>query len=248
VHIQTKPGSSSGRALRDAELLGNLARVKARIAVSAKASERDPADIKLVAVSKTRPAGEISLLYEAGQHSFGESYVQEALPKINALGRCGIEWHFIGRIQSNKSREIARYFDWVHSVDRVDIARRLSQQRPRSLAPLNICIQVNISREPSKAGIAPEAVADLVAEVRELPGISLRGLMIIAPRHGTNQDTDRGHDFQQLNNLRSQIEHRQGIHLDTLSMGMSGDLEDAVRFGTTIVRIGSAIFGVREPC
>lgn len=241
------PSSSFNRTPREVELLGKLAEVKARIAASAKASERDAADIKLVAVSKTRPAQDISLLYEAGQRSFGESYVQEALSKIGTLNRCAIEWHFIGRIQSNKTREIARYFDWVHSVDRIEIARRLSQQRPRSLAPLNVCIQVNISREPSKAGVTSQAVADLIAAVYELPRINLRGLMTIAPRHGANRNADRGHDFQHLNNLRSLLEYAQGVHLDTLSMGMSDDLEDAVRFGATIVRVGSAIFGGREP-
>jgi pyridoxal phosphate enzyme (YggS family) len=241
------PNSSSDRALRDAELRGKLAQVKARIDASAKASARDAADITLVAVSKTRPAQDISLLYEAGQRSFGESYVQEAVPKISILNRCTIEWHFIGRIQSNKTREIARYFDWVHSVDRIEIARRLSRQRPHSLAPLNVCIQVNISREPSKAGVTPDEVADLVAAIYQLPGMNLRGLMTIAPRNTTNRNTNRRQDFQELNNLRSQLERGQGVHLDTLSMGMSGDLEDAVRFGATIVRVGSAIFGVREP-
>ena len=181
--------------------------------------------------------------FEAGQRAFGESYVQEALPKIAALQDLAITWHFIGPLQSNKTKLVAENFAWVHSVERAKIAQRLSDQRPAHLPPLNVCLQVNVSKEASKAGVAPEEVHTLAQVVAALPKIKLRGLMAIPE---ATQDRVQQHaQFRLLSRLCDQL-NAQGFVLDTLSMGMSDDLEAAIAEGATVVRVGSAIFGARE--
>ena len=200
-------------------------------------------DAKLLAVSKTKPAAMIRQAWQLGQREFGENYLQEALEKQADLD--DIVWHFIGPLQSNKTRAVAEHFDWVHSVDRLKIAKRLSEQRPTHLAPLNICLQVNIGREESKAGVLPEELEELAKEVATLPNLHLRGLMAIpAPAQGV--DAQR----QPLAALREALASLQSslpnAPLDTLSMGMSDDLEAAVLEGATLVRLGTAIFGARQ--
>lgn len=200
--------------------------------------------IALLAVSKTRPAADIAAARAAGQRAFGENYLQEALGKIDALAGQDLEWHFIGPIQSNKTKEIAAHFDWVHTIDRLKVAQRLDAQRPSGLAPLQVCLQVNISGEASKSGVAPDALAPLARSVAGLPRLRLRGLMAI-PAAETAFERQRA-SFRRLRELREGLE-RDGLALDTLSMGMSGDLEAAIAEGATLVRIGSAIFGARPP-
>jgi len=219
-----------------------LQAVRERIAQAARAASRAPQDVRLLAVGKTFAAGAIRQAHEAGQIAFGESYLQEALEKIAALSGLPLEWHFIGPIQSNKTRPIAEHFDWVHSVDRVKIAERLSQARPAQLGPLQVCLQVNISGEDSKGGVAPQGVAELARQVSQLPHLTLRGLMAI-PRPSVDPIEQRG-QFRQVRQLFEQL-NAQGYALDTLSMGMSDDLEAAIQEGATIVRVGSAIFGQR---
>ena len=202
-----------------------------------------PADgATLLAVSKTRPASDILALYQLGQRCFGENYLQEALQKIEALSECDIEWHFIGPIQSNKTRDIAEHFHWVHSVDRLKIARRLSEQRPDSMPPINICLQVNVSNEDSKSGCSLQELPQLATEVSRLPNLKLRGLMAI-PAPSSDSDAQR-QPFRMLRQAMEALNSR-GHQLDTLSMGMSGDLEAAIAEGATIVRIGTALFGPR---
>jgi pyridoxal phosphate enzyme (YggS family) len=201
---------------------------------------------KLLAVSKTKPAAMIRQVWQLGQREFGENYLQEALEKQTELADLdGIVWHFIGPLQSNKTRSVAGHFDWVHSVDRLKIAKRLSEQRPEHLAPLNICLQVNISREESKAGVLPEELEALAQEVATLPNLRLRGLMAI-PAPADSLDAQR----QPLAALREALATLQSslpdAPLDTLSMGMSDDLEAAVLEGATLVRLGTAIFGARQ--
>ena len=215
---------------------------KKRLSSAALASGRDPAAVQLIAVSKTRPASDIRLAFEHGQKLFGESYLQEAVEKIRALEDCAIEWHFIGPIQSNKTRQIASHFDWVHSVDRLKIAQRLSEQRPPQLPPLNICLQVNISHETSKSGLAPAELLTMATTIAGLPRIRLRGLMAIPAR--TNDRELQLQTFSAVATLQQQL-IEQGLELDTLSMGMSDDLEAAIEAGATHVRVGSAIFGAR---
>ncbi len=205
-------------------------------------AHRHPQEVQLLAVSKTRQAGEIETLFTLGQRHFGENYLQEALDKQQALAQLDITWHFIGPIQSNKTRQIAEHFDWVHSVDRYKIAQRLSAQRPANLAPLNICLQVNISNELTKAGCSPNEAEELLNQMSQLDNIKVRGLMAI-PK--ATDDLDEQHQaFQAMNQLfqRLQLQHPE---LDTLSMGMSGDMEIAIEEGATIVRIGTALFGPR---
>jgi len=199
--------------------------------------------VRLLAVSKTFGADAVLEAYAAGQRAFGENYLQEALDKIAALAGRGIEWHFIGPIQSNKTRPIAAHFDWVHTVDRLKIAQRLSEQRPPDLAPLNICLQVNVSGEATKSGCAPEELADLAAACAALPNLRLRGLMAI-PEPEADYDKQRA-PLARLRALYEQL-NAQGYGVDTLSMGMSADLAAAVAEGATIVRVGSAIFGARS--
>ena len=216
-----------------------LQAVAGRIASAARAAGRGPGDIRLVAVSKTFPPERIRAAFDAGQRDFGENYVQEAVDKIDALGALPITWHFIGPIQSNKTRTIAERFHWVHSVDRLKIAERLSAQRPSGLPLLEICLQVNVSGEESKSGVAPGAVSALAAAVAQLPNLRLRGLMAI-PEPTDDVDLQRSR-FATLRQLRDAT----GLGLDTLSMGMSDDLESAIAEGATIVRVGRAIFGDR---
>jgi pyridoxal phosphate enzyme (YggS family) len=219
-----------------------LQAVKQRIARAATAAGRSAESIRLLAVSKTWPAEAVREAHEAGQTAFGESYVQEAVAKIEALSGLPLEWHFIGPIQSNKTRLIAEHFAWVHGVDRARIAERLSQARPPELPPLQVCIQVNVSSEASKSGIAPDALPELARFVRTLPRLELRGLMTIPePTDDTALQRSR---FRLLRELLAQL-NGEGFQLDTLSMGMSGDLEAAIAEGATIVRVGEAIFGAR---
>ena len=223
-------------------IVERLTRVRMRIAQAATAAGRDPASIRLLAVSKTRPTADVEAALAAGQTAFGESYLQDALPKIAALGERA-EWHFIGPIQSNKTRQIASHFAWVHSVDRLKIAQRLSEQRPAGLPPLNVCLQVNTSGENTKAGISPAATLTLATAVAALPRLRLRGLMTIpAPVQNVQQQR---RPFAQLRRLLEQL-NAKGFELDTLSMGMSDDLEAAILEGATLVRIGTAVFGPRS--
>jgi pyridoxal phosphate enzyme (YggS family) len=220
----------------------NLQVVRARIAAAARAAGREPGDIALLAVSKTFAAGEVRAAYAAGQREFGENYVQEGMEKIAALSTLPLVWHFIGPVQSNKTRSIAAHFDWVHSVAREKIALRLAQARPQELDPLDICLQVNVSGEASKSGVAPEEVRRLAEAVRILPRLRLRGLMAV-PEPSDDIELQRQR-FRGLRLLLQQL-NAAGFGLDTLSMGMSQDLEAAVVEGATIVRVGTAIFGER---
>ena len=220
----------------------NLQAVKARIAAACEASGRPESTVQLVAVSKTHPAQAIRAAAAAGQRDFGENYVQEALAKIELLADLPLVWHFIGPIQSNKTRSIAESFHWVHSLDREKIANRLSEARPAHLPPLKVCIEVNVSGEASKTGVAPEAVAPLVRQVSALPRLTLRGLMAIPEPTPDGQLQRRR--FRTLRELQDELV-RGGFALDTLSMGMSADLEAAIAEGSTMVRVGTAIFGER---
>ena len=216
--------------------------VRERITHAERQAGRPPGSVQLLAVSKTRPINDLRAALTAGQTRFGESYLQDALPKIATLADAPIEWHFIGPIQSNKSREIAEHFAWVHSVERLKIARRLSEQRPAELPPLNICLQINTSGEASKAGVSPDEALALARSVADLPHLKLRGLMTIpAPAGDFEQQRV---PFRQLRELFEQL-NAEGLALDTLSMGMTDDLEAAIAEGSTIVRIGTAIFGAR---
>lgn len=219
----------------------SLQAVKTRIAAACVAAGRPSDAVQLLVVSKTFPAAAVREAFDAGARAFGENYVQEGLAKIDSLQalRDRIEWHLIGPLQSNKTKPVAERFDWVHSVDRLKIAQRLSEQRPPELPPLNVCLQVNISAEASKSGLLPDDVADLAHQVATLPRLALRGLMAV-PEPGPGalaQHQAMAALFDTLN--------AQGLALDTLSLGMSADLEDAIAAGSTLVRVGSAIFGAR---
>ena len=213
-----------------------------RIASACNEAGRDEKCARLVAVSKTFPAASIREAYAAGQRIFGESYLQEALPKMEQLADLPLEWHFIGPIQSNKTRQIAAHFDWVHSVAREKIAQRLSEQRPAHMPPLNVCIQVNVSGEASKSGVAPEAALALANASSALPNLRVRGFMAIPePSHDATLQHNRFRCVAEL----LQAARASGLSLDTLSIGMSADLEIAIYAGSTLVRAGTAIFGVR---
>ncbi len=199
-------------------------------------------DISLLAVSKTFPAMALREAYQAGQVRFAESYVQEALGKIAELHDLPVEWHFIGPLQSNKTRAIAEHFAWVHSVDRLKIAERLSAQRPRHMPPLQLCLQVNVSNEASKSGVSPDEACGLAQAIAMLPNLNLRGLMAVPAPSDVVVEQRAG--FAQLRELYDQLNNR-GLQLDTLSMGMSHDFAAAIAEGATIVRVGSAIFGNR---
>jgi pyridoxal phosphate enzyme (YggS family) len=220
----------------------NLQAVKARIADAARAAGRAADAISLLAVSKTFDPAQVRACHAAGQRAFGENYLQEALDKIATLADCTIEWHMIGPIQSNKTRPLAEHFQWVHSVERAKIALRLNQSRPTDFPPLNICIQVNVSGEASKAGIAPGAEIALAELIAGLPRLRLRGLMTIP--EPTSDSALRRQRFARLRDMQENLSAR-GHMLDTLSMGMSDDLEDAIAEGATMVRVGTAIFGRR---
>jgi len=220
----------------------NLSAVRMQIEAAARAAGRDPESILLLAVSKKKPAGDIRIARQLGQLDFGENYLQEAQQKMRELEDLDIRWHFIGAIQSNKTRDIAEAFDWAHCIDRFKIARRLSEQRPADMPPLNVCIQVNLDHEESKAGIDLQQVPRLAAEVAGLDGIRLRGLMSIpAPR--ADYEAQRA-AFAPLAQMLETLQ-QQGLACDTLSMGMTQDLAAAIAAGSTLVRIGTAIFGER---
>lgn len=232
------------RALEDYKsgISARLQILSARIARAAVEAGRDPAEVRLLAVSKTWPVESLRDAAAGGQTAFGESYVQEAVGKIEALSDLGLEWHFIGPLQGNKTRPVANAFSWVHSVDRIRIAQRLSEQRDVYLPPLQVCIQVNVSGEESKSGVSPEALPELARAVAALPRLALRGLMTI-PEPSPDVAVQRAH-FASLRHLRDALNNG-GMSLDTLSMGMSDDLEAAIAEGATIVRVGTAIFGSR---
>jgi PLP dependent protein len=216
--------------------------VRSRILSAALAAGRDPNGVTLVAVTKSKTAESMRLAATAGVTNFGENYLQEALPKLNQLADLALTWHFIGAIQSNKTRDIAERFDWVHSVDRIHVARRLADQRPFHAPPLNVCLQVELVPEPNKSGVKPAELTSLAHAVAQLPGLRLRGLMCVPPPQ-PNVDAERA-VFAQLRGLLEEL-NAGGLKLDTLSMGMSGDFESAIAEGATLVRIGTAIFGSR---
>ena len=202
---------------------------------------RDPATVQLLAVSKTHPSQSLRQMYEVGQRCFGENYLQEALQKIDELQDLAIEWHFIGHVQRNKTKHLAEKFDWVHGVDRLVIAERLSNQRLENQKALNLCIQVNIDGQDSKDGCQPEEVAELVQKISQLPHIRLRGLMVIPAPENHAAFADAKALFDQVKS-----QHAQPQDWDTLSMGMSADLEAAIAAGSTMVRVGTALFGARD--
>lgn len=222
-----------------------LQQIKTRIATTANQCQRSANDITLLAVSKTQPAERLLEAYHAGQRAFGENYLQEAREKQNALQEYDIEWHFIGPIQSNKTRDIADHFHWVHSVDRLKIASRLSQQRPNNLPPLNVCVQLNIDNEDSKAGVTLEQLPALMHGIHLLPRLHLRGLMVIPAKRDTPEE-QRSVFTHVANILKQLATDDPSLNIDTLSMGMSDDMEAAIQAGSTIVRVGSAIFGARQ--
>lgn len=221
----------------------NLQAVHARIAAACKAVGRAPQETRLLAVSKTWPAADVREATRCGQRAFGENYVQEGVAKIEALADLDLEWHFIGPLQSNKTRQVAEHFAWVHTVDRLKIAERLSAQRPEHLPPLQVCVQVNVSGEASKSGVAPEEAAALAHAVAGLPRLQLRGLMAIP--EPTEDAARLAAQFAVLRTLFETLQ-AEGLPLDTLSMGMSHDLESAIAAGATMVRVGTAIFGARS--
>jgi len=214
-----------------------------RIAVAAEMARRDPTTVRLVAVSKQQPIDLVRGAVTAGQREFGENFAQEAIGKVTALAGLPITWHFIGRLQSNKTREVAQHFHWIHTVDRLRIAERLSSQRPAHAPPLQVLLQVSLADEPGKGGVDPATLPSLAREVTGLPHIQLRGLMCIPPP-ATALDAQRA-PFRRLRELLEELNATTGLALDTLSMGMSDDLEAAVLEGATIVRVGTAVFGPR---
>lgn len=223
-------------------IAANLQAVRDRIDAACGKAARDPADVNLLAVSKTWPAAAVREAAACRQRAFGESYVQEAVAKVAALAELELDWHFIGPLQSNKTRPVAETFSWVHSVDRLKLAERLSAQRPAGLPPLQVCVQVNVSGEASKSGVAAADVPALCRAVAALPNLRLRGLMAI-PEPTEDMMLVRGR-FAVVRQLLDEL-NRGGLALDTLSMGMSHDLEAAILEGATIVRVGTAIFGER---
>ncbi|MBV1807862.1 YggS family pyridoxal phosphate-dependent enzyme [Pseudomonas viridiflava] len=221
-------------------IAANISTLEQRIRTASLEAQRDPASVGLLAVSKTKPSSALREAYAAGLRDFGENYLQEALGKQAELADLPLCWHFIGPIQSNKTRAIAENFAWVHSVDRLKIAQRLSEQRPEGQEPLNICIQVNVSGEASKSGCTPEDLPALAAAISALPRLKLRGLMAIP--EPTEDQAEQAAAFAAVRALQDQLD----LPLDTLSMGMSHDLEAAIAQGATWVRIGTALFGARD--
>lgn len=222
----------------------NISQVRCHIEAAARASQRNPVDIQLLAVSKTHSASKIEEACRAGLLHMGENYLQEALEKQAQLSHLPLVWHFLGNIQSNKTKAVSENFDWVHAVDRLRIANRLSNQRPGDREPLNICLQVNISGEASKSGCTPEELPELARAVEKLDNVRLRGLMVI-PQPSEEIDEQRA-AFRQARQLLESTNELLETPMDTLSMGMSGDLEAAISEGATWVRIGTAIFGTRH--
>jgi len=222
----------------------SLEKIRNRVTVLERRYGRPPGSTQVLAVSKTKPPEAVRAAAEAGQRDFGENHVQDAITKLDALAELDLVWHFIGPIQSNKTRVVAARFDWVHSIDRAKIARRLNEQRPDDMPPLNVCVQVNVSGEESKSGVEPEAVQALAEVVSELPRLKLRGLMTL-PRPCDALELQR-RPFAALRGMLEAL-NASGYALDTLSMGMTNDMEAAIAEGATIVRIGTAIFGPRAP-
>jgi len=222
------------------DIISNLKLINTEIRAAEAQAERKENSVSLLAVSKTKPSSDVSVAYQAGQRHFGENYLQEALVKQKELSHYQIIWHFIGPIQSNKTKQIAMNFSWVHSVDRLKIAQRLSEQRPDDLPPLNICLQVNISDEASKSGILLDDLAGMIEQVECLPNIKLRGVMAI-PEPAQDYEQQR----KPYRQLYSAIKALNKPELDTFSFGMTGDLKAAITEGATIVRVGSALFGAR---
>jgi pyridoxal phosphate enzyme (YggS family) len=227
-------------------IINNISSIQRRLQHAASDAGRSPDEVLLLAVSKTRTSAQINEALDVGIKSFGENYLQEAVEKIGALSAANLDWHFIGPLQSNKTRIAAENFSWVHSVDRLKIAQRLSAQRPEHLAPLNLCLQINIDNEPSKSGFSPQQALEAAVEIADLPNIALRGLMAI-PRARAERAEQRI-PFAQLRTLKDQMNELldNSRKLDTLSMGMSGDMEVAILEGATFVRVGTDIFGSRE--
>lgn len=220
----------------------NFRKIQDLLAKAAVDAGRSPEEILLLAVSKTKPAGAVLEAYAAGQRDFGENFVQEGLEKIAAVAKDDAIWHFIGHLQANKTRAVAAHFQWVHTIDRLKIARRLDEQRPDDAGPLDVCIEVNIDEEASKSGVAPGEVAELAAAVAELPRLRLRGLMCLpAIREGFEEQR---RPFARLRQIRDSL-NESGLSMDTLSMGMTADYAAAIAEGATIVRIGTALFGAR---
>jgi pyridoxal phosphate enzyme (YggS family) len=220
-----------------------LLQVRQELEAACHACRRAPSSVSLLAVSKQQSAAAISTIAALGQREFGESYVQEALDKMVELQDLTLRWHFIGQLQSNKTRAIAEHFDWVHTLDRDKIATRLHEQRPPQLAPLQVCIQVKLAEEAGKGGVWPDEVVALAAHIQQLSRLKLRGLMCIPPP--TEDFAEQLTQFQRLAALQQEL-HSHGLPLDTLSMGMSGDFAAAIAAGATIVRIGTAVFGARQ--
>jgi pyridoxal phosphate enzyme (YggS family) len=225
------------------EIKTNLEVIGLRMANACAAAGREPASVRLLAVSKTFSAQAVAQAYAAGQSDFGENYMQEGVDKIQALAHLPLVWHCIGPIQSNKTRLVAEHFDWVHSVDRLKIAQRLSEQRPSTRAPLQVCIQVNVDGGPTKAGVPPEQAAELARQIARLPGLRLRGIMSIPE---PTPDFASALAVHQRSFALYEALKTQGFALDTLSLGMSADLEAAIHAGSTLLRVGSAIFGTRS--
>jgi pyridoxal phosphate enzyme (YggS family) len=236
------PQNSPGDARQDDGLAGRIAAIRERISAAARAAGRDVHSVTLLAVSKGQDLSRIRAALALGLTEFGENYLDEALPKIQALDGSGAHWHFIGRLQSNKTRLVAAHFDWVHGIDRLRIAERLSDQRPFHATPLNVCVQVHIADDPSKAGVPPEDALPLLRVIASLPRLRVRGLMCMLP-YGIGADAQRT-AFARLADLAGEA-RAAGLALDTLSMGMSADFEAAILEGATIVRIGTALFGAR---
>lgn len=232
------PSSDTGN------IANNLTQIQHNISDLCQKYQRKPEEVQLLAVSKTKPADDIRCAFQAGQKRFGENYLQESLQKIHTLKDLPIEWHFIGSIQSDKTRDLAENFSWVHSVDRLKIARRLSQQRPTGLAPLNICLQVNISHEDSKSGFKLDEIESITQQINSLPNLNCRGLMAI-PAKADTLEAQRS-TFAKMKQALSSLQNKYP-NMDTLSMGMSGDMEAAIAEGSTMLRIGTAIFGSRSP-
>ena len=228
-------------------IVQNIKSINSRLQTATQNAGRDPKAVTLLAVSKKQPESAIRTAYACGLRRFGENYLQEALEKQSQLADLNdIEWHFIGPVQSNKTRNIAENFDWLHTIDRIKIAERLSKQRPATMKPLNVCLQVNIDNEPSKSGVLPNALTELASATAALPNLNLRGLMAI-PR-ASNCPNEQRRAFRQLAELLTALQARlpQLTELNTLSMGMSGDLEAAIAEGATLIRIGTDIFGTRN--
>jgi pyridoxal phosphate enzyme (YggS family) len=220
----------------------SLENIRTRVTVLERRYERTPGDVRVLAVSKTKPPEAVLAAADAGQREFGENHVQDALTKLDAVQRRDLVWHFIGPLQSNKTRVVAARFHWVHSIDRAKIARRLNEQRPQGLPPLEVCIQVNVSGEISKSGVEPHQVEELAYAILELPRLRLRGLMAL-PRACDSLEEQR-RPFATLRGIQ-EVLNAGGLALDTLSMGMTNDMEAAIAEGATIIRIGTAIFGAR---